>query len=36
MILTMTEIRYSNKLYFSYFLIVSPPPILGRDEPNSR
>ena len=24
------------KLIFSYFVIVSPPPILGRDEPNSR
>ena len=24
------------KLIFSYFVIVPPPPILGRDEPNSR
>ena len=24
------------KLIFSYFVIVSPPPIVGRDEPNSR
>ena len=24
------------KLIFSYFVIVLPPPILGRDEPNSR
>ena len=24
------------KLIVSYFVIVSPPPIVGRDEPNSR
>ena len=24
------------KLIFSYFFIVPPPPIVGRDEPNSR